>query len=233
VCHRGGLGGRDAPYDQPVKADDLIARHPSVFHTADARAWPSIRAQGLLPAAMLLEACGARTIQQPRQRRTTSQVLTMTDHVDHTVVVRDQLPLKFLDRVLENGTSREEYLDILDERCFFWASEERLLRLLHGKMYRKTPQVVLTVNTATLVDAYRDKIELSPYNSGSAHVPTAPKRGKETFQPIDRYDYQGWRQARGRSGDALVEFTVVGPVPDIMDHVSAVRHFPGAEFQLA
>jgi len=114
VCHRGGLDGRNAPYDQPVKPEDLIARHPRVFHTADARAWPSIQAQGLLPATMLLEACGAPGSPGPRQRRTTSQVLTLTDRVDHTVVVRDQLPLKFLDRVLENGTSREEFLDILE-----------------------------------------------------------------------------------------------------------------------
>lgn len=155
----------------------------------------------------------------------------MTDRADHTVVVRDQLPLKFLDRVLEKGTSREEFLETLDERCFFWASEHRLLRLLRGRMYRKTPQVVLTVDTATLVDAYGDKIELSPYNSGSAHVPTAPKRGKETFQPIDRYDYDGWRRARGKSGDAVVEVTILGPVPDIMNHVTAVRHFPGADFE--
>lgn len=213
-----------------MNPDDLIARHPSVYHTADARAWPSIQARGLLPAAMLLEACGVPAGPPSRQRRTTSQVLTMADLADHTVVVRDQLPLKFLDRVLENGTSREDFLGILDERCFFWASEERLFRLLRGRMYRKTPQVVLTVNTTTLVLEYGDRIELSPYNSGSAHVPTAPKRGKTTFRPIERYDYDGWRRARGRSADALVEVTVLGPIPDILNHVSAVRHFPGSDF---
>ena len=205
---------------------DLVDRHPYLFHTADARAWESIRARGLMPTSILRELVGADT-SGPRR---CSAAYPVPGADQHTVVIRDQQPLKFLDRVLHADTTAQEFLHILDQRCFFWASETRLRRLLTGRNYRDTPQVVLTIDTASLVSAYGHIIELSPYNSGSAHVPTAPRRGKATFQAIADYDYDAWRRKRGKSGDALVEVTVPGPIPDILDHVVQVRHFPGPDF---
>lgn len=142
-------------------------------------------------------------------------------------VIRDQRSLKFLPRVMDEETTPEEYLATLDNRCFFWATEGRLERLLRGRMYRSTPQVIFTVDTASLVEAHADAIELSPYYSGSAPLPTSPIRGRGTFQPIADYDYATWRQARGRAGDALVEVTVTRNIPDFERYVRAVRHHPG------
>lgn len=213
-----------------MRTDELIRLHPHVFHTADARAWDSIQARGLLPTRMLLELVGANP-PGPRERSVAYDVPhTEIGSQREIVVIRDQKPLKFLDRVLHDDTTADEFLRILDERCFFWASEDRLRRLLNGKNYRETKQVVLTIDTRSLVAAYGDIIELSPYNSGSAHVPNAPKRGRTTFQTIGNYDYDGWRSKRGKSGDALVEVTVPGAIPDLMAHVVQVRTFPGSDF---
>lgn len=149
---------------------------------------------------------------------------------DHVVVIRDQIPLKFLDHVLEEDTTREEFLHLLDSRVFFWATEERLMRLLRGRMYRNTPQVVLSVDTRSLIEAYGHVIEVSPYNTGSAHVPSAPRRGRSVFRRLDDFDYDGWRAKRRKADAAVAEVTIPGAVPDIFDHVVRVSHFPGPDF---
>jgi hypothetical protein len=204
-----------------MHVETLIDRHPQVFHTADARAWDSIQTHGLLPTSMLRDLVGADFTGARRR----STVYTVPGS-NHTVVIRDQQPLKFLDRVLHEDTTEQEFLDILDGRCFFWATEDRLMRIVNGRNYRKTPQVVLSVDTASLVSAYGDIIELSPYNSGDVHLPGLPRRGRSTFKRIADYDYNYWVKFRGRSADPVVEVTVPGPIPNILDHVSQVRMFP-------
>ncbi|MBK9726446.1 MAG: hypothetical protein IPO89_15815 [Actinomycetales bacterium] len=213
-----------------MHADELIAYHPQLFHTADARAWASIESRGLLPAEDLLAAAAGGLGSGRRERRLRSRVLTMEGADDHVVVIRDQIPLKFLDDVLEEGTTREEFLHLLDSRVFFWATPERLLRLLRGRMYRKTPQVVLTVDTRSLIEVYGRVIEVSPYNTGSAHVPSAPRRGKSVFRRLDDFDYEGWRAKRRKADAAVAEVTIPGAVPDIFDHVVRVDRFPGPHF---
>ncbi|GMA21537.1 hypothetical protein MM440_06185 [Arsenicicoccus piscis] len=213
-----------------MKADELIAYHPQVFHTADARAWASIQSRGLLPAKDLLVDAVGGSGSGPGERRLRSQVLTTEGADGHVVVIRDQKPLKFLDDVLEEGTTREEFLHLLDSRVFFWATAERLGRLLRGRMYRTTPQVVLTVDTRSLVEAYGEVIEVSPYNTGSAHVPSAPRRGKSVSQRLDDFEYDAWRAKRRKADAAVVEATIPGAVPDILDHVVRVDDFPGPHF---
>jgi len=211
-----------------VTPDELISRYPRIYHTADARAWSAIQRFGLLPANQLRDTAGLGA-STPSARRADSELVTLPGE-GHVAILRDQKPLKFLSEVLDDETSVEQFLEILDSRCFFWASEARLLRLLNGRHYRAMQQVVLTLDTASPVSGYEDLIELSPYNSGSAHVPNAPVRGKTTFKRLADYDHAAWQRKRGKSGDALVEVTIRGAVPDLSNHLAEVRHFPGPDF---
>lgn len=213
---------------QTMQPETLIANHPKLFHAADARAWPSIQAHGLLPTSAILDRYGApgevmEAALSGIRRRTI--VVESTD--GHTAVVRDQAPLKFLDRVLTSDTTVQEYLDLLNGRCYFWATKERLDRIVNGRLYRRTPQVILTIDTRSLVEKYGHVVELSPYNSGSAHVPNAPQRGRGTFLPVHEYDYEDWRRRRGKASEAVVEVTVPGPVPDILAHIIDVHVIDG------
>ena len=92
--------------------------------------------------------------------------------------------------------------------------------LLTAKATRETTQLVLTVDTRSLVAAHRERMRLSGMNTGSTVRRPLP-RGQKTFLPIVDFPYEERRRTRSPS-DALVELVVEGAVPDVMEHLIAV-----------
>ena len=213
-----------------MQRDELVARHPVLYHMAEDGTWPSIQAHGLLSTQALVDLFGpepdARTeiLQQVRSRS-----ITLRDPALGSVVVRDQKPLKFLTECLLPGTSPQQFLDALNGRVVFWLTRERLLKLLGAKLYREKQHTILQVDTARLMAQYGDTVELAPYNTGSMHVPSAPPRGPNVFVPIDSYPYDTWRAKRGKNADAVVELTVPYSVPNIEELTSRVEIWKGGE----
>ncbi|MDI6024050.1 hypothetical protein QBL02_10885 [Leucobacter sp. UT-8R-CII-1-4] len=190
-----------------MNREDFIARHPRLFHMAAADSWPSIQRHGLLSTSALVDlydptpAVRHEILETVRRR---SYVLSYPGLDDATV--RDQLPLKFIDRCLFPGVTTQEFLDALNTRVFFHVDEERLLRLLNARAYRNKVHDVLMLDTATFLGNHPN-VELAPYNTGSVHVPNMPPRGPETFEPLEDYSLPYWERIRG-SKDAIVELTV-------------------------
>jgi hypothetical protein len=188
--------------------------------------WPAIQSRGLLSTEALVD------LYQPEPHIRASilgAVRTNSVILQHPTlgpaVIRDQRPLKFLDRCLESGTTPEDYLAALNGRVFFWLTPERVRRLLGARRYRIKPQTVLHVDTARLLHRYGDQVQLAPYNTGSMHVPNAPRRGIDVFVDLDKYPYAKWRACRGSRSDAVVELTVPYAVPDVSDFVVKVERW--------
>lgn len=203
---------------------DLITLYPRLFHMAEDGSWPSIQKHGLLSTSRLLELFQVKGAERNRlesQRRPQSVTITCNDL--GSAVVRDQKPLREapLAACLKDNLTPCEWYKILNARTFFWLSRERLWRLLEAKAYRAHAQTVLTINTATLVEAHRDKIFLSPINSGST-IMSAQPRGYQTFMSVSDYPYAERRKSRSKA-DAVVELIVLGGVLDISEHVIAVH----------
>ncbi|MBP1807202.1 DUF7002 family protein [Rubellimicrobium aerolatum] len=208
---------------------ELLAGHPVLYHMAEAGSWPSIRARGLLSTSALLDLYGVEGAAREAveaQRRAASVVLEAPGL--GRAVIRDNRPLNEarLARALPEDLPVAEWLRLLNGRVFFWLTRERLGRLLGARLYRDASHDVLEVEAASLVAAHRDRIELSPINSGVTD-PFAAPRGRETFRPIADYPYADWRRARGRRGEAVVELAVQGGVPDIVRHVRRVVRMRG------
>jgi hypothetical protein len=119
-----------------------------------------------------------------------SSITLRPDEV-HAITIRDQLPLKFVDECLQDGVTRQDFLDALNGRAFFWLSRQRLQRLLNARAYRSRPHLIMHIDTAALLDVYGSQAELARYKTGSAHVPNAPKRG-----PRASRDHQASAQVR-------------------------------------
>jgi hypothetical protein len=128
---------------------------------------------------------------------------------------------------LTDGTTEQQFLDSLNERVFFWLTRERLTRLLGATLYRDKRHTVLHVDTAGLLDVYGSVAQLAPYNTGSMHVPTVPKRGADVFVDISQYPYADWRRLRGPRQDAAVELTIPYSVPDIRNFVLKAETWSG------
>ncbi|MDP9067413.1 MAG: hypothetical protein M3N53_03555 [Actinomycetota bacterium] len=122
-----------------------------------------------------------------------------------------------------------EWLQMLNSRVFFWATEERLMGLLEGRMYRDRAHEVITVDCRALVEHHGDRVFLCPINSG-ATIYNARPRGSQTFQPIREYPFEERRKARGKR-NAVVEVAVQYGIPEVDDIVVKVERRRGASIE--
>ena len=212
---------------------DLIANYPRLFHMAEDGSWDSIKQNGQLSTSALLNLYGvdaAQRLELVSQRRPQSVSIGGANMLPATV--RDQKPMTeaALKKCLIDGTTPREWFELLNDRAFFWLSKVRLNGLLGARAYRGRPQIVLTVDTERLVSAHRDRIELSPINSGATIYRPAP-RSRETFLPIDKYPFDHWPKKKRKLDSAIVELVVVGGVPDTRDHLIAVHRIENGNRQ--
>ena len=188
----------------------LIAKHPVLYHMADARNWASIERFGLLSTTALLDryaiAGAERFAIESSHRPATVPIDAPGLGPAH---VRDQAPLNpmILPACLTDMTPRA-WLETLNGRVFFWPTLDRLARML--KSYLKSEQAVFEVDTRRFLARYADRVELSHINSGFAAAAYKPApRGSATFQPLPAYT--------DTVKNAVAEVTVPGGVPDIFD----------------
>jgi hypothetical protein len=206
-----------------MDVEELIARHPRVFHTMSATAWPSVRRHGLLSTQKLIDLFGLDAgerdplLNAPRQQSTVLRAPGLPP-----AVIRDQKPMKFVAEKIDPDSSLTEYLAAINSRVFFWASAERLDRLRQAKQYRTEEQVVLHVDTRALVERHGPRIELCRLNSGAVTQKNHPLRGHRSWLPIADYPYHEYRRRHGHDG-ALAEVTVLDAVPDILDLTAKIE----------
>lgn len=183
---------------------------------AHAEAWPGIKKHGLLSTSALLdlfEIKGSKRRAIESTRRDQSVSISHSRHGE--AVIRDQKPMSDarLMKCLESTTPRQWY-ELLNSKVFFWVSKERLEKLLNARAYRREAQLVLTLDSEKVVEAYRNAIRLCPINSGATlYIP--PLRSPATFQPINSFDYSYWRGRGRKEQDVVVECAINHSVVDI------------------
>ena len=171
--------------------EELITDHPLLYHMAEDGSWPTIREHGLMSTSAILdfyELQGDYRSQIESARR--PETIHLQGGIGISIAVRDQKPMldSGLVRCLEDGLSPSEWYGILNQRTFFWLTEERLNRLLCAGSYSGSLHDVLVVDTRSLVQTHHDAITLSPMNSGNTR-PFPHPRGLRTFLPIAQYPY--------------------------------------------
>ncbi|GGE21488.1 hypothetical protein GCM10011390_46010 [Aureimonas endophytica] len=213
-----------------AELDELLADCPRLFHMAEAGSWPAIRRHGLLSTSALLDLCDVAPERRPAieaARRPAGIELQGPD--GERILIRDNKPINdaALARVLDGGLVPEDWYRLLNGRVFFWLSEKRLRRLLEAGSYRAARHDVLTLDARALVEAHRDRIALSPINSGTTgRFPQ--RRGPETFRAIPDYPYAEWRRKRSK-GERVVELTVDHGVPDVERFVLGLTRMGGGQ----
>ncbi len=204
--------------------EELVATYPRLWHMAHDGAWPALREHGLMSAAALVDAYGGGEAEREvllRTRRPQSVPLGLQGMPG--AVLRDQKPMSdaALAKCLRGGVTPAQWYELLNSRSFFWLSRERIWRLLRARAYRGRPQTVLTMDARGLVARHRNRIWLSPINSGSTLFSPQP-RGLDTFSRIGDFPFR--ERANGRRvEDNVVELLVEHSVPDLADHVLAVH----------
>ena len=210
--------------------EELVTTYPRLWHMAHDGSWPAIEAHGLMSTAALVEAYGitGQDAQLLTRVRRPESVPIEREGLPGAVV-RDQKPIHEprLAKCLLDGLKPEDWYRILNSHSFFWLSRERVNRLLNARAYRNLRQTVLTLDTRTLVAAHRDRIRLSPINSGATLFAPMP-RGPGTFKSIADFPFAERAKTRPVANN-VVELLVEHSVPDVRDHVLAVHELQGAQ----
>ncbi|MGY3327467.1 hypothetical protein ACVILI_000484 [Mesorhizobium sp. USDA 4775] len=207
-----------------VTEEDLVQQYPRLWHMAHSGAWPAIRDYGLMSAAALLDDYGVEGESRHQWgscRRPESVPLEAKGRPG--TVLRDQKPMDDgrLAGCLDDGLTPRDWYELLNSRTFFWLSRSRIWTLLRARAYRNVSQTVLTLDTARLVAAHRDRIWLSPINSG-ATLFKPQRRGLDTFRRIVDFPFEQRAETR-RPENNVVELVVDHSVPDVADYVLAVH----------
>lgn len=213
-----------------MEENKFIGLFPKIYHMAESGSWSGIQEYGLLSTTALLDLFDISGEARDRIERENRRELVQIFHPKHgKATIRDNLPMSevALESCLDDGLKPSDWYQILNGKVFFWASEQRLIRLLMARAYRKKKHDVLTIDSASLVAEHRASIELCPYNSGSTAY-NAVRRGLDTFKSIEAYPFDDWRAKRPAIG-AVVEVAVKYSVPNILDHVLKVESRQGDE----
>lgn len=207
-----------------MRPEQLVETYPRLWHMAHDGAWPAIRDHGLMSAQALVEAYGLDAADRDRllgTRRPANQALTAPGLPG--AVVRDQKPMtdNALIKCLQGGMTPGDWYRLLNGRTFFWLAAERVRGLTKAVAYRKEPQTVITLRTASLVAAHESNIWLSPINSG-ATLYTPQPRGPDTFRRIVDFPFEE-RAKKRKPPQNVVELLVDHSVPNIADFALAVH----------
>jgi hypothetical protein len=205
-----------------VTPKQLAEYYPRLFHMAHYSSWDNICSHGLLSTEALLDlyevSDGLRELILTNRR-------TQSIHIQHPIfgkaVIRDQKPLipsKLEGRLVD--CTFHEWLKTLNSRVFFWLTEDRLKTLMCAREYRNQMHVVLVLDTLRLATDFRDRITLSPLNTGNTQ-PIAHPRGIRDFCHMQDYPFDE-RLQRGPYY-RVVELSVEGKVSKILDYVIEAR----------
>lgn len=208
-----------------MNKQDLVKRYPVLYHMAERGSWPSIRERGLLSTTASLDRAvvtAAERVELESRRRPTSIGIALQDGA--ALVLRDQKPMSDarLEQCLLDGITPRQWYEFINKKTFFWATQARLHTLLGA--YGEHEHDVLTVDTASLVEAHQDHMWLCHMNSGNT-TPWAHPRNYDIFKRIDAYP----ATLRGLPVKEVAEVVVDYAVPDIARHVLGVCRMRGTE----
>ncbi len=208
-----------------MRAEELAARHPRLFHLTAPGNLPGILRHGLLATSALLTlfevADDGRAALEAAPR---PDGVVLRHPVQGEAGLTDNLPLSVaaLTGCLDDGVTAADWLRLLNRRVFLWADEAGLGRLLDARLNRGRDRIVLVLDTLGVVRDHAERVELSAINSG-ATMRRPARRGLATFTPLAAAPSLGdWRRLRGGRDDVR-EVTVLGGIGDVSRYLVEVR----------
>ena len=191
----------------------FVNQYPRLYHLSSDAALAGIGNQGLLCTSEIFRGCGIISDRQKlaiyEDRRKGD--VTLPSQGQDLVVVRDQKPLCWsgLSLALEGKMAALEWIDLLNDRVFFWIRLQDAMNLAHAASYRHTKSTLIEFDSKSLFEEYGDKIALTTFNVG--YTMRKPKmRCPESFRSLDSF--------LGRYS-SVRELTVLGSVKNATHHM--------------
>jgi hypothetical protein len=177
-----------------MNIEEFIEKREFLYHLTDRRNFEIIRTNGILLSTKSIIARSNLSItdQQDflRNKREEHSQIVIDNNSFH---IRDQRPIniKNLIKTLTHGLSAYDFIEILNNRVFFWPTISRLSR--HYERYSFENPIILKVATRSLISLNMNS-EFCDINSGATRSHPKwnggpPPRGLDTFLSHDRVNY--------------------------------------------
>lgn len=194
-----------------------------LYHMSEKGSWPNIQQLGLLSTSALLDLCGYAGTERFKVESQLRRNKVPIKHPKHGYIyIRDQFPMLdwpeqsiYLDELLEEKVTRQEWLEFLNSKVFFWVTRSELIKMLCALQYRGKPQWIITVNSRALLEQYIDKAYLSDQNTGSLY--SRRRRGPSTFVPFVDYPIRS----------TIIELAIDYGIPNLSDFAVSVKECIG------
>ena len=108
--------------------EQLVARHPKLFHMSESGSWQSIQQHGLLSTTALLDLFGVEGQERSRIETKWRGRGVSIQHPDYGIaVIRDQgpMPPHTLAPLLD-GLTPADWYELINRKSFFWLAERKV-----------------------------------------------------------------------------------------------------------
>jgi len=210
-----------------MTVDEFISANQCkvLYHMSEKGSWPNIQKLGLWSTSALLDICGYTGDKRAEIETQLRRNKVKVKHPTHGIlVIRDQAPMLdwpeqgiYLDALLEDNVTRQEWLRLLSGKVFFWTNRYELNKMLCAWQYRGTAQWVITVDTRALLEQYASKAYVSDQNTGSLY--SGRKRGPSTFVPLVKSPVKS----------NIIELAIDYGIPNISDFAISVTECIGTK----
>jgi hypothetical protein len=196
-----------------------------LYHMSEKNQWTNIQKLGLWSTSALLDICGYTGDERLKIESQLRRNKVSIKHPTHGVLVlRDQVPMFdwpeqgiYLDKLLEDNVTRQDWLKFLNGKIFFWVSRYELNKMLCARQYRDKPQWIITVDTRALLEQYVENAYVSDQNTGSLY--SGRKRGPSTFMPFVESPVKS----------NIIELAIDYGIPNISDFTISVTEYVGTK----
>lgn len=200
--------------------EEIYENYPLLYHMAWDGSYESIKKTGLLSTSRLLDLYQVEEDHRTRLEMCHRPECEEIQRVGlPAAVIRDQKPMSDsgLRRALDGGIKPSEWYRVLNSMVFFWPTKERLLTMLGASTYKDLNHDVIIACTRTLVNDHRDRLRISPINSGCTK-PFPHPRSLGTFMTNEEFPFSARKKKVGVS-KAVAEICFTGGIENISDYV--------------
>jgi hypothetical protein len=206
---------------------NFITRYPRLYHMAEAGTWGSIQQHGLLSTSAILDFHSiVGDARLPYESNHRPEMMTVESKAHTPIIIRDQKPMaeNRLRLALGEKITPNDWYRFLNNKVFFWATEERLHKLLNAKFYKEMVHDVLTIDTSSFMNEYEDQVNICHMNSGNTW-PMPHPRDFGVFKSINDYP----TKTTGGPVREVAEVTIQYSVPNVTSHVIEVNKMLGSQ----
>jgi hypothetical protein len=204
--------------------EQFLNRCKVICHVGPLGVWEQVSQHGFRTAEQLIMEADLNEEERQALLSTPRRESVRLSVRGETVILRDQGPLfarKDLKSILGDGLHVSDWIQLLNQRVYFFTDETSMRKLLDKYLRIDGGQDVIWLSPLKLIEAAGMRLELTSQNTGAIARQSGAQKKADTFAPL-------WRFTDRKPTEA----TIVGGLDDLSPVFRAERCFEDGRRQI-